>query len=465
MSKKDLSKIPVETLIENYSEVLDKYKVPTEKRGFIAHMLELQVSEMKEKSQWLSERGTTSDVATVDKVIIPMITRGYKNVIANDLFGVWPMASDTGKFFFMTNNIVGDGQGDSGNTHAEPGDGQILVLSDASSFAVGDAVENSGSTAKGYVIYKEDNTIFIKKTLSAFAVGDAVDDATPYSATAATVSAIWPASVAPYVFREYSKFASIAAGEAASTTIKEVELKISSDTVTAENHKIKSRYTWEELRRLKDYHNMEGDKIINGLGAQYFAQELNRRALYEIKSSATTGGQSTWNYSTADGRYSLEKIKNLLTSINVKSAELLRVNHIGLGNYLVMDLETWAAIDSLGYIDKSGISVNGVADVMNNPYVGVLLGRYKVYVDVWETSNIVNIGMKDFSGGPQAETKAGKFFCPYIPIDIKSTIEDASGQPVKFFWSMYAFKDHPFAATVGSNDFFRRIDVANLPIL
>ena len=105
----------------------------------------------------------------------------------------------------------------------------------------------------------------------------------------------------------------------------------------------------------------------------------------------------------------------------------------------------------------------GMAQPMKNPFVGVLNGSFRVYVNPWLKARTISMGMKDFSGDPEAETRAGLFFHPYLGIDITKTVLDANGQPVKFLWSMYGFTHHPLAATTGNQDFFRRVNVTNLP--
>jgi hypothetical protein len=463
----NLKETPREELVKEYANVFEQYNVPKEKQPLMAHVLQLQLKEMKDRMEHLSEKNVTGDVSTYDKLLIPMIVRGYMNVIANELFGVWPMAADTGKFFYMTNHYTNDA-----TNSVKPAVGQILVI-DATGLAaiqaltaggVGQPISDDDGVTAGTVRYVEATTssIFVEITAgTAFGAGG-FDDTGTYAADAGQIVRTFTTEQGMHVFDNYSTFASIALGEAAGNNIKEVELKVDSANVTAESHKIKSRYTWELLRRLKDYHKIEGEKVIDGIGAQSFAQELNRRSLVEIKTACTTGGQSTFNYTSADGLWELQKYKNMIAAINRKSAEILQANHIGLGNYLIIDPKTWASLDSYGYIDTSMLA-GKMADPMVNPFVGVLLNRYRVYVNPWEYDTVICMGYKDFSGAPDSETKAGKFFCPYIPIDIKQTMEQETGQPVKFFWSMYAFADHPLAATSGSNDFFRRINVTNLP--
>jgi len=455
----DLTECSTDELVSEYVEFLDENKVPEEKRAFIAHMIELQKNELNSKYQFLGERATTGNVATYDKLLIPMITRGYMNVAAQEIFGVWPMTADSGKFFYMSNHYTG-----SAADEVAVGSGKILIVADSSAFAVNDSIASTGDAATGTIKYKEthDHALFVEVATGTFAVGDSIDDAASYVGEETTITRILPADLAMHVFTELSKFDSMALGEAAGTGIKEVELKIDSETVDAENHKIKSRYTWELLRRLTEYHKLNGEKIIDGIGAQAFAQEINRRSFVKVKTAATSGGATAWNYDAQDGRWELERYKNLIATINRRSADILMANHIGLGNYIVIDPITWAALDTFGYIDTSMLP-GKFADPMVQPFVGVLLGRYKVYVNPWEWSNTINMGMKDFGGTPDAETKAGIFYCPYIPIDIKQTMEQETGQPVKFFWSSYAFKDHPMYNTSGTNDFFRRISISNLP--
>ncbi len=89
-------------------------------------------------------------------------------------------------------------------------------------------------------------------------------------------TSVWNSEMGMTLLADYGKFASLTLGEAASTNMEEVELKIDSFEVAALPHKIKSRYTRELLRRLNDYHGLNGRRLISSLGADALAGGINK---------------------------------------------------------------------------------------------------------------------------------------------------------------------------------------------
>ena len=142
----------------------------------------------------------------------------------------------------------------------------------------------------------------------------------------------------------------------------------------------------------------------------------------------------------------------------------MQVNQIIGGTYIIVNPVVYASLLASGFMDTRKVP-NGYANAYVNPYVGDLAGYFRVYVNVWERENVILMGAKDFSGTLEAQTKAGAFFCPYLTFGEVSTIRDANGQPVSFFESFYDFVSHPMSqlVSVTGNDFFRKINVTNLP--
>lgn len=441
-------------LVKEYSNLMEQYNIPLHLRPAMAVIIENE----KKRTNLFQEVNFSADVSSIEKNIMPMLMRAIPGVIGSEIFGMQPLKADTGVFFYMRNYFTND----SANGIATHANAKYMVLADASAFAVGDSISSTGDAGTGTVRYKEGNRLLVEVATGSFAIGDSVDDAASFATADSTITDYAGAEVAFKVFSEYTKFANIATGEAATTTIKEIEFGIDKETVTAESHKLKMRYTWEMINRMRDYHNLDADGISDVTGATAFAQELNFRIMELVKSYGTTGGTSTWNYSSADGRWELEKYKNLVGHLNRKSSEILKDSKLGMGNYIIIDATTWSALDAMGYIDKSQLP-NGMAQPERNPFVGTMLGRYRVYVNIFELSNVITMGYKDFSGQADSEMRAGAFFCPYLPVQSIKTVEQDSGQPVKFFMSQYAFALNPYADVNGGNAFFRRINVSNLP--
>lgn len=471
---KFLHEMPAKERIENVKAVLEQNHVPQNKWGLASYLMgvqskhALETKKISEKmiseamsGQQIDEANVTGDVTVVAKMMAPMVLRGFSQSAATDICGTWPMKSDQGKIAYMRNYYTND------LTNAvKPSASKILVLSTVSGLAVAGAITSSG-TGVGVVRYIDTNTtsVLIEVTSGSFVAAESFDNASPYSAPAGTISAVFSAELAPRIFSDYTKFASIAAGEAAAGTIKEVEVGVDLMNVEAEDHKLRMRYTREFEAKMRDYYGIDAEGLTDGVMSLAFRQELNRRVFVEVHNSATTGGTSTWDYATdSDGRWEEEIIKTLMTYLNVRSADILQSNYIEQGNYVVADTITFAFLNSYGYVDMSSLP-SKMAQPMKDPNVGILNGMFKTYINPWITTRTVDMGMKDFSNDPEAETRAGLFFHPYLGVDITRTVNADDGQPVKFAWTMWGFTNHPMKATTGTNDFFRRIDLDNLPNL
>lgn len=457
-----LHTLVAEERIEICKEVLEKNNVPKEKWAFVSYMMGVQEEHAINAGVNLEKLdedngNVTGDINVVAKMMSPMITRGFAQSAATEICGLWPMQGDQGKIAYMRNFYTED------MVHpVKPVNGKIFIVGDSSAFTEDGVVTGQGG-GKGIPRYIEGNAMFVEITSGSFSNNEKLDNVDPYVSEKTTITKLLPTEVGPYVFSNYSKFATIALGENASADIKEIELGIDLANVTAEDHKMRMRFTREMGAKLKSYYGLDADVLTDNIAAMAFKQELNRRVFKEVFDAATIGGSSTWAYDTdPDGRWELEKIKNLMTKLNFSAANILQSNFIDQGNYIVIDSILYAFFNSYGYLDMTDVP-GKMAQPMKNAFVGVLNGSFRTYVNPWMYTQAICMGMKDFSGGPEAETRAGLFFHPYLGLDITKTVHSDTGQPVKFLWSMYGFTLHPLHNTVGTNDFFRRINPINLP--
>jgi len=462
-------------LINEWKPVMEKYGVIESKQGQMACILagtcngrtaeevieelkKVAIENEKKTPSQLAEANVSGDVAQWTSVAIPMITRAIPGVIGPEIFGFQPTSTPNALIFYMTRHYTND----SANA-AKPASSKILVLSDASAFAVGDACTGQSSGATGIVRYKEGNTILVGTITGTFTTTENLDDANPFSATAATLSAQYDTEVAHKVaFADYNAYASVALAEAATTTMKEVELKIASVSVTVGDHQIKVKWTRQMEYDLRMVHGKDAEAILSNAAAQEFAHALNQKMLSLVRTSAVAGGNTNFNYTSADGRWEVEKYQNLLAAINRVSAQILVDNKFGEGNFLIMDPVMYASLDTMGLIDKSMLP-GGMNNAVVSPFCGVLLGRYRVYVDIFQagstSARYIYIGFKDFSNAPDAEMKAGYFLSIYKAIDSIKVRGEDDGHPRKIFESRYALTANPF----GAENFFRMITVSNFP--
>jgi hypothetical protein len=107
-------------------------------------------------------------------------------------------------------------------------------------------------------------------------------------------------------------------------------------------------------------------------------------------------------------------------------------------------------------------------DDTGNTFVGVLNGRFKVFIDPYAplTQNFYVVG---FKGANQYD--AGLFYCPYIPLQMVRAIGENTFQPKIGFKTRYGIVTNPFgnitgsstgALTANANVYYRKVKVSNL---
>lgn len=409
---------------------------------------------------------TTADVNVLARMMNPIIMRGFGQSSAIEICGTWPMKQDQGRIAYMRNFYTND-QADPLTTPSDAISGQnvgiAVVVDNSAPFAVADGV-TSESGATGTIRYIESNTLLIEWTnATTFDIGDGLEIGAWTNNPDADITEVFSSEITHNVFGRYAEFASIYAGEIATTTIKECEIGVDLMNVNADSHKMRMRYTNEFTHRLRDYYGLDADTLTDSCATLAFRQGLNRNVFDRCFDLGTAGGLHGWDYiDDSDGRWEEEKIKTLMTFLNFRSTDILSANFMVQGSFIIVSPLMYSFFVSYGYLDTS-VLPGGMAQPMKNAFVGILNGTLRVYVNPWLRGANIVMGSKDFSGEDASETRAGLFFHPYLGLDVVKTIQDQSGQPVKFFTSFFGFTSHPFSDTVGANDFFRRAVVTRLP--
>ncbi len=121
-----------------------------------------------------------------------------------------------------------------------------------------------------------------------------------------------------------------------------------------------------------------------------------------------------------------------------------------------------------GLLDSSKLvdNLNYDGDT-SNTYVGVLNGRFKVYVDPYVDASATNYFVVGYKGSSPYD--AGMFYCPYVPLTMVRAVGQDSFQPKIGFKTRYGLVSNPFANSAAdgtlvwnSNCYYRRVQVNNL---
>lgn len=428
-----------EELQKKWEKVLNHPDLPevqdAHKRAVITVLLENQENEARKERGLLNEAdplpqnhgplatqvtGASTKVAAYDPVLISLVRRALPNLMAFDVCGVQPMKAPTGLIFAMR-----------------------------SKYDTQDGAE---------ALYKEANTA--------------------HSGTAGSGSAADPFAV-PGVGL------ATADGEKLGTSdggaFKEMAFSIDKISVEAKTRALKAEYTMELAQDLRAVHGLDAEtELANILSAEILA-EINReviRTVYKVaKAGAQHPGLATAGEFDLDvdsnGRWSVEKYKGLMVQIEREANTIAKETRRGRGNILICDADTASALSVAGLLDcGSALKDNLSVDDTGNTFVGVLNGRFKVYIDPFAPLG-TNFLVAGFKGANQYD--AGLFYCPYVPLQMVRAVDQGSFQPKIGFKTRYGLVANPFAAatagdnaalsgalTAGTNAYYRKVSIKNL---
>jgi Major capsid protein Gp23 len=432
-----------EELQKKWEKVLNHPDLPevqdAHKRAVITVLLENQEAEARKERGLLNEAdplpqnhgplatpvtGASTKVAAYDPVLISLVRRALPNLMAFDVCGVQPMKAPTGLIFAMRSKY--DSQ--------------------------------SGDEA----LYKEAKT------------GHSGDGA---------ANGLDPFAANPTIGVGLSSAAGEALGTSDGGAFKEMAFSIDKISVEAKTRALKAEYTMELAQDLRAVHGLDAEtELANILSAEILA-EINREVIRTVYKVAKLGAQHPGLAGNgngefdldvdSNGRWSVEKYKGLMVQIEREANTIAKETRRGRGNILICDADTASALSVAGLLDcGSALKDNLSVDDTGNTFVGVLNGRFKVYIDPFAPLG-TNFLVAGFKGANQYD--AGLFYCPYVPLQMVRAVDQGSFQPKIGFKTRYGLVANPFAAatagdnaalsgalTAGTNSYYRKVSIKNL---
>ena len=361
---------------------------------------------------------TGGNADNYDPILISLVRRAMPNLIAYDIAGVQPMTGPTGLIFAMRSQYA---------------DGSEAFFDEANSGYAG-AGAQAGLLGTG---------------------GETTG--TGMSTTAAE-----------------------ALGDGGGTDFAEMSFQIDKVSVTAKSRALKAEYTTELAQDLKAIHGLDAEtELANMLSAELLA-EINREVVRTVYTSAVQGAPAgqvasagTFDLDVdANGRWSVEKFKGLMFHIEREANAIAKATRRGKGNIIICSSDVASALQMAGVLDYTpALNSNNLnPDDTGNTFVGVLNGRFRVYIDPYAGANYLVVGYK----GANA-FDAGLFYCPYVPLQMVRAVGENSFQSKLGFKTRYGMVANPFAtgklaanaqATgaigAGDNVYYRRSIIANL---
>jgi hypothetical protein len=269
-----------------------------------------------------------------------------------------------------------------------------------------------------------------------------------------------------------------ALGSAGGPQFNEMAFSIEKILVEAKSRALKAEYTLELAQDLKSIHGLNAEAELANILSSEILAEINREVIRTIYKVAEPGAQN--NVANAgvfdldvdsNGRWSVEKFKGLLFQIERDANAIAQRTRRGKGNVIMCSADVASALSMAGVLDYTpALNANLNVDDTGNTFAGVLMGKFRVYIDPF-SANVSDAQYYVVGYKGTSPYDAGLFYCPYVPLQMVRAVGENSFQPKIGFKTRYGMVANPFAEglerglgalNVGTNRYYRRVRINNL---
>jgi hypothetical protein len=345
----------------------------------------------------------SGNIATLNRVILPVIRRVMPTVIANELVGVQPMTGPVGQIHTLRVRYA-------------------QSLTDQSAAAT--------SVTAG------------QEALSPFTIATAYSTV-PQATTTAT----------GYTGNNTATMEG--------TGGKQISVQILKQAVEAKTRKLQARWTFESAQDAQAMHGIDVEAEIMAALAQEITAEIDQEILLSLSTLAAT--EYTYNQATVSGTATFvgDEHAALAVLINRVANLIAQRTRRGAGNWAVVSPASLTVLQSATTSAFARTTEGTFEAPTNTKFVGTLNGAMRVFVNSYasDTASVL-VGYKGTS-----EADAAAFYCPYIPLMSSGVVLDPSTfEPVVSFMTRYGFVELTNTASSFGNaaDYVGEIAVQNL---
>jgi hypothetical protein len=273
-----------------------------------------------------------------------------------------------------------------------------------------------------------------------------------------------------------------ALGAANGGQFNEMAFSIEKILVEAKSRALKAEYSLELAQDLKAIHGLNAEAELANILSTEILAEINReviRTIYKVAEQGAATNTATAGVFDLDidsnGRWSVEKFKGLLFQIERDANAIAIRTRRGKGNVIMCSSDVASALTMAGVLDYTpALNANLNVDDTGNTFAGVLMGKYRVYIDPYSGgTNPGADGGQYYVVGYKGTSPydAGLFYCPYVPLQMVRAVGENTFQPKIGFKTRYGMVANPFAEglekglgalTTNANRYYRRVQVKNL---
>jgi hypothetical protein len=343
------------------------------------------------------------NIATLNRVILPVIRRVMPTVIANELVGVQPMTGPVGQIHTLRVRYAGN-------------------LTDNSAAAT--------SVTAG------------QEALSPFTI------ATAYSTVGKDTTST-------------STYTGANTATLEGNGGKQISVQILKQAVEAKTRKLQARWTFESAQDAQAMHGIDVEAEIMAALAQEITAEIDQEILLSLSTLAAV--EYTYNQATVSGTATFvgDEHAALAVLINRTANLIAQRTRRGAGNWAVVSPAALTVLQSATTSAFARTTEGTFEAPTNTKFVGTLNGAMRVFVNSYasDTANVL-VGYKGTS-----EADAAAFYCPYIPLMSSGVVLDPTTfEPVVSFMTRYGFVELTNTASSFGNaaDYVGEIAVQNL---
>jgi hypothetical protein len=385
-------------------------------------------------------------VAGFDPILISLIRRAMPNLVAYDLAGVQPLSGPTGLIFAMRSRY-GSQTGD------ETFFNEVDTAFSGQNNALGLAGFSSATSGLGTTDQAGTNPGLLNPTGSA--------DQTAYNVGQGMVT---------------GDAENLGNGD--TNQFNEMAFSIEKVLVEAKSRALRAEYTLELAQDLKAIHGLSAEAELANILSTEILAEINReviRTIYKVAEQGAAVNTATPGVFDLDidsnGRWSVEKFKGLLFQIERDANAIAQRTRRGKGNVIMCSADVASALTMAGVLDYTpALNANLNVDDTGNTFAGVLMGKYRVYIDPYSANvSAQQYYVVGYKGSSPYD--AGLFYCPYIPLQMVRAVDPKMYTPSIGFKTRYGMVANPFAEgpdkglgalKINSNRYYRRVQVKNL---
>ena len=363
---------------------------------------------LENTKKYLSENASSGstgsgNIATLNRVILPVIRRVMPTVIANELVGVQPMTGPVGQIHTLRVRYA-----------------QSLTDNSAAATSV-----TAGQEA-----------------LSPFTIATAYSTVPQGTGTATGYTGNNTATME-------------------GTGGKQISVQILKQAVEAKTRKLQARWTFESAQDAQAMHGIDVEAEIMAALAQEITAEIDQEILLSLSTLAAT--EYTYNQATVSGTATFvgDEHAALAVLINRVANLIAQRTRRGAGNWAVVSPASLTVLQSATTSAFARTTEGTFEAPTNTKFVGTLNGAMRVFVNSYaqDTASVL-VGYKGTS-----EADAAAFYCPYIPLMSSGVVLDPSTfEPVVSFMTRYGFVELTNTASSFGNaaDYVGEIAVQNL---